>query len=65
MPIEGSCLNFPPMMNPSAEFINVIVVINNAGNKILFPYKDNEIPAEKASMLVAIPINNKHPIPIQ
>ena len=36
-----------------------------AGFNILFPYNASEIPAEKASILVAIPINNKHRIPIQ
>ena len=61
----GIFLHFPPRINPSEEFINVINVISNAGFRILFPYKAKEIPAEKASMLVAIPINNKQTIPIQ
>lgn len=56
---EGRCFSFPPNLNPRHEFRNVIDAIRHAGLKILFPYKDREIPAEKASMLVAIPINKR------
>ena len=65
MLLVGIFLHLPPSMKPKDEFINVITVINNAGFNILFPHKAKEIPAEKASMLVAIPINNKQPIPMQ
>ena len=52
-------------MNPKFEFKNVISVIKIAGFIILFPYNDNVIPAEKASILVAIPINRRQVSPMQ
>ena len=58
-------LRLPPSMNPKFEFKNVISVIKIAGFIILFPYNDNVIPAEKASILVAIPIKSKQIIPMQ
>ena len=58
------CLIFPPVQNPIFELINVIKAIKRAGLRILFPYRESEIPAEKASIDVAIPIRNKHFISI-
>ena len=65
MPFDGKHLHFSPMKYPREEFINVIAVIKIAGFNILFPYKDKLMPAEKASILVAIPISKRHVIAIQ
>ena len=65
MPFVGKHLHFSPRVYPNIEFINVMTVIKIAGFNILFPYKDRLIPAENASMLVAIPISNRQVIPIQ
>jgi hypothetical protein len=61
----GMFFNFPPKAKPKPEFIMVMPVINKAGFKILFPDNSKEIPAENASILVAIPINSRQVIPIQ
>ena len=57
---DGRFFNLPPSQNPRFEFKKVINAIRHAGLRILLPYNDNEIPAENASMLVAIPINSRH-----
>jgi hypothetical protein len=62
---RGNDFNFPPRIKPIAELIQVIVVNKIAAFAILTSYNANEIPAENASMLVAIPIRNKHKTPIQ
>lgn len=56
---------FSPIKNPKFELINVIKAINNAGFMMRFPYNDSDIPAENASMLVAMPISNRHVKSIQ
>ena len=61
----GKFLSLPPKLKPNKEFIKVINVINKAGLRMRFPYKESEIPAEKASILVAIPISNRHIKPMQ
>ena len=53
-------MSFPPRPKPRREFINVTTPIKMAGLSILFPKSDNEIPAEKASILVAIPTSKRH-----
>ena len=58
--LVGIDLSFPPRQKPNNELTNVIIAINKAGLKILFPYNEREIPAEKASRLVATPIENRH-----
>ena len=63
--LVGKFFNFPPSLKPKSELMKVITVINIAGFRILFPDSKREIPAEKASMLVAIPIKSRHIIPIQ
>ncbi len=50
----------PPIVKPKIEFIKVTKAINKAGFRMWLPNSDNVIPAENASMLVAIPTNNKH-----
>ena len=62
--LDGNFCNLPPRVKPKIELINVINVIKIAGLSILFPYKERDIPAENASILVAIPIINKQRIPI-
>lgn len=57
---DGKFFNIPPSLNPKSELKKVISKINIAGFIILFPYKASEIPAEKASILVAIPIKKRH-----
>ena len=42
------------------ELTNVTKAIKSAGLKILFPKRESDIPAEKASILVAIPTNIRH-----
>ena len=59
-PLEGIFSKNFPDIKPRQELINVINPINNTGFSIVLPDNDNEIPAEKASILVARPINNKH-----
>ena len=49
------CFSFPPTKNPMLELIKVIPAISNAGFVIKLPYKEREIPAENASIEVAIP----------
>lgn len=56
----GIFFNFNPNENPNRESKNVIIPIKAIGFRILFPYKESEIPAEKASILVATPIRNRH-----
>ena len=53
-------LSFLPAKNPILEFINVITAIKRAGLRILVPHRESVIPAEKASIEVAIPIKIKH-----
>ena len=56
-------LSVPPKLKPKIELIKVIRVIIKAGFKTVLPYKDKDIPAENASILVAMPIKNKHFLP--
>ena len=58
----GRCFNLPPIINPENEFIKVIKAIKTAGFKMRFPYKARVTPAEKASILVAIPTSRRHPV---
>ena len=57
--------NFPPNAKPKQELINVTKAINIAACSIGLSDKARVMPAEKASMLVAIPIKNKHNSPRQ
>ena len=63
MPFELNFFKQKPLENPKNEFINVtipiVIALNNNGVFV----KDNVIPAENASILVAIPINNKQTKP--
>ena len=61
----GKFLSLPPSMKPKKEFRHVITVIKRAGLKMVFPYNASVMPAEKASILVAIPIRSKQANPMQ
>ena len=64
-PFVGRCFSFPPKKKPREEFTNVTKAIRRAGFKIRFPKSESEIPAENASILVAIPTRSRHLMSIQ
>ena len=59
-PFEGIFSKNFPEIKPRHELMKVIKPINSIGLSMPLPDKYNEIPAEKASILVARPIKTRH-----
>ena len=59
-PFVGRCFNLPPNAKPKIELAKVTKAIRSAGLSIQLPNNDKVIPAENASILVAIPTKIKH-----
>ena len=58
--LVGKFLSLPPSENPKIELKKVTAVIKRAGLRMWFSNSESVIPAEKASMLVAIPTKSRH-----